>query len=127
VSDPNVEAIREVNDAVATGDLGAVADHLHPDVVWEHNIGVGSPEEGVYRGRESVIRLFERIIEPWEYLRAEPRSIDLLDDGTYRITGDLHAKHRTSDMEVGASYEQRVELRDGELVRASMTTGELVA
>jgi ketosteroid isomerase-like protein len=125
LSDPNVEAIRAVNEAIARGDAEAVADHLHADVVWEHNIGVGSPEEGVYRGRESVIRLFERIVEPWEYLRAEPRSIDLLEDGAYRITGDLLAKHRTSDVEVGASYEQRLEVRDGELVRGSMTTGEM--
>jgi ketosteroid isomerase-like protein len=70
VSDSDVDVIHAVNDAVAQGDTRAVAAHLHADVVWEHNIGAGSPEEGVYRGREDVMRLFERIVEPWEYLRA---------------------------------------------------------
>ena len=43
MSDSDVEVIREVNDAVATGELRAVVQRLHPDVVWEHNIGAGSP------------------------------------------------------------------------------------
>jgi ketosteroid isomerase-like protein len=123
VRDPNVDAIRGVNDALARGDLEAMARHLHADVVWEHNIGVGSPEEGVYEGRESVVRLYERILEPWECIRAEARSVEQLDDGGYRVVGELHAKHRTSDTEVLASYEQRLEFRDGLLVKGSMTTG----
>jgi hypothetical protein len=28
---------------------------LDPEIVWEHNLGEGSPEEGVYRGRGEVI------------------------------------------------------------------------
>ena len=123
MSDPNVDTIRGVNDAIARGDLEAMAAHLHPDAVWEHNIGVGSLEEGVYEGRESVVRLYERIVEPWEYIRAEPRSIDQLDDGSYRVVGELRAKHRTSDTEVLASYEQRLEVRDGLLMKGSMKTG----
>jgi ketosteroid isomerase-like protein len=125
VSDSDVEVIREVNDAVASGDTGLVAGHLHPDVVWEHNIGTGSPEEGVYRGRDDVVRLFERIVEPWEYIRPAPRDIDRLGDGTYRVRGELQAKHRTSDTEIHATYEQHLEIRDGALVRGRMTTGEI--
>jgi ketosteroid isomerase-like protein len=125
--DPNVEVILGVNEALARGDLEALAEHVDADIVWEHNIGVGSPEEGVYEGRQSVVRLYERILEPWEYLRAEPRSIDEFDDGTYRVVGELRAKHRTSDTEVLASYEQRLEFRDGLLVKGSMKTGDLSA
>ena len=125
VSDPNLDVIREVNDAIANGDPGSVAGRLHPDVVWEHNIGVGSPEEGVYRGRENVISLLERVVETWEYLRPEPRSIDRLDEGRYHVRGELVAKHRTSDTEIGASYEQELEVREGSLVKGSMKTGEI--
>jgi ketosteroid isomerase-like protein len=53
--DEEVRILREVNEAVARGDPAAVATRLHPDVVWEQNIGTGSPEEGVYRGREAVV------------------------------------------------------------------------
>jgi len=125
VSDSDVEVIREVNDAVATGDLRAVVQRLHPDVVWEHNIGAGSPEEGLYQGRDDVIGLFERIVETWEYIRPEPRSIDSLGEGTYRVTGNLRAKHRLSDSEINASYEQRLDVRDGALVKGTMKTGEV--
>jgi ketosteroid isomerase-like protein len=123
VSDPGLDVIRDVYDALARGDLEAMAEHVDADVVWEHNLGVGSPEEGVYEGRESVVRLYERILEPWEYIRAEPRSIDQLEDGSYRVVGELHAKHRTSDTEVLAPYEQRLQVRDGLLTKGTMKTG----
>ena len=125
MSDSDVEVIREVNAAIAKGEPGAVAERVHPDVVWEHNIGTGSPEEGVYQGRESLIRLFERVVETWEYLRPEPRSIERLDEGRYRVRGALRAKHRTSDTEIGASYEQYLEVRDHLLVKGEMKTGEI--
>jgi hypothetical protein len=41
------DRIREVNDAMQAGDLQTVSESLHPEIVWEHNLGVGSPEEGV--------------------------------------------------------------------------------
>ena len=72
-----------------------------------------------------MIRLLERIIEPWEYLRAEPRGIERLDEGRYHVVGDLRAKHRTSDTEIRAAYEQELEVRDGMLVNGRMKTGEI--
>jgi ketosteroid isomerase-like protein len=125
VTDSDVDVIGEVNDAVAKGDPAAIAGRLHPDVVWEHNIGVGSPDEGVYRGRESVIALLERIVEAWESIRPETHSIDRLDDGRYRVRGELVAKHRTSDTEIRTSYEQHLEVLDGEMVKGTMKTGEI--
>jgi len=125
VSDPDVDVIQAENDAVAQGEPGAVAERMHADVVWEHNIGMGSPEEGVYRGRESVIALLDRIVDTWEYLRPEPSSIDLLDDGRYRVRGELRAKHPSSDTEIRAPYEQHLEVQDGELVKGSMKTGDI--
>ncbi len=61
----DVGHIRELHAAVGRGDFQALSTLVHPDVVWEHNLGLGSPEEGVYRGRESVIALHERILEAW--------------------------------------------------------------
>jgi ketosteroid isomerase-like protein len=124
-SKTDIDVIREVNEAVASGTPQAVAQHIHPDVVWEHNLGMGSPEEGVYRGRESVIALFERIVETWEYIRPEPRSVDRIGECRYHVQGELRAKHRTSDTEIGSHYEQDLEVKDGELVKGQMRTGEI--
>jgi ketosteroid isomerase-like protein len=125
VSDADVEMIREVNDAMGKGDLGRIVGCIHPDIVWEHNIGGGTPEEGVYRGRDSLIALFERVIETWEYIRPEPRSIELLSDGRYHVTGDLWVKHRISNTEIRAPYEQHLEVRDGMVVKGQMKSGEI--
>lgn len=116
--------MREIADAMNAGDVRAVAAGLDPDVVWEHNLGVGSPEEGVYRGRASVVALFERILEPWEQLRTEPRQIRVVGGGAYKILGDMHAKHATSSVGVDARYVQHLEVRDGLLVRGQMKTGD---
>jgi ketosteroid isomerase-like protein len=125
VSDQNVDVIHEVGDAMASGDTASIAARLHVDVVWEHNLGGGSPEEGVYRGRDDVVRLFERILEPWEYLRSKPRSINQVGEGRYRVAGDLIAKHRTSKVEIASSYEQELEFRDGLLVKGAMKTSDI--
>jgi len=125
VSDSDVEVINAVSDAIGKGDLAAAEPRLHPDIVWEHNIGVGSPDEGVYRGRASVLALFGRIVEAWDSIRPERHIIERLDDGRYRIRGELVAKHRTSDAEIRTSYEQHVEVLDGEMVKGTMKTGEI--
>ena len=106
------------------GDVRMVSDRLHPDVVWEHNLGVGSPEEGVYRGRESVVALLEGILEPWEYLRPEPREIRDLGDGAFDLRGELYAKHSTSATEIVSSYVQHFQLTDGLVVKGQMITGD---
>jgi ketosteroid isomerase-like protein len=120
-----IDSMRKVNEAVSNGDVQGTSRLLHPDVVWEHNLGVGSPEEGVYRGREAVTRLFERILEPWEYLVPEPDHVRALGDGRLVVTGSLRAKHSTSETVIVVQYEQRLEVRDGLLVRGRMTTGEM--
>jgi ketosteroid isomerase-like protein len=118
------DRIREVNDAMQAGDLQTVSKSLHPEIVWEHNLGVGSPEEGVYRGRDDVAGLLGRIVETWEYLRPEPREIRDLGSGAFRVRGELHAKHSTSAAEIVSPYVQHFQMRDGLLVKGQMMTGD---
>jgi ketosteroid isomerase-like protein len=127
VSEADLEVIGLVNDMLARGDTTAIAATLHADVVWEHNVGTGSPEEGIYAGRADVVALLERILQPWEQLRLEPRETQDLGEGRYLIRGEMLAKHSASDIEVAAPYEQRLELRDGLLVKGQMTSGAVAA
>jgi ketosteroid isomerase-like protein len=121
------EVIRAMYDALASRDIDAFSERLHPDVVWEHNIGGGSLEEGTYRGRENVLRLFERVFEPWEHMRVEPEEIKHSDAGALLIRGKMHSKHATTEAEIVTPYEQRFEVEDGLLIRAQMTFGPLSA
>jgi ketosteroid isomerase-like protein len=117
------DLIAQVNEAISKRDFERFSTFLHPDVVWEQNLGGGSPEEGVYRGREEVVRLLERIVEPWESLRTEPQRIDELGDGVYLVTGDLRTKHSESATEFVTPYEQRLEIKSGLVERGGMKTG----
>jgi ketosteroid isomerase-like protein len=78
----------------------------------------------VYNGRDSVLELFERILEAWESLRAEPHEIRELGDGVYLVRGELHGKHSASATEVVSPYELQLEIRDRLLVKGRMATGD---
>ncbi len=118
--------IGELNEAVASGDIRGFVERMHPDAVWEHNPGSGSPEEGVYRGRENIMRLFERILEGWEYMRPSPTEIREVEAGAYLIRGELHSKHAATDNVIVSQYEQRLEFRDGLMSKGWMTIGSAV-
>jgi ketosteroid isomerase-like protein len=117
------EQIARVNDAINRRDFDRVSALLDPDAVWEHNIGMGTPEEGVYRGRESVLALLERIVDTWEYLRAEPREVTDLGHDRYLVRGDLHSKHQTTETEFVTPYVQALVFRDGLLQKGRMNAG----
>jgi ketosteroid isomerase-like protein len=78
----------------------------------------------VYHGRDSVIALFRRILEPWERLRTKPLEIRARGGGVFDVRGEMRAKHATSATEVVSPYVQHLEVREGLLVRARMTSGE---
>jgi hypothetical protein len=91
--------------------------------VWEHNPGTGSPEEGVYEGREAIGQLFERILGAWEYMRPVATEVRELEPGVYAVRGELHSKHRATQGVIVSAYEQRLEIRDGLLARMRMVIG----
>lgn len=117
------DLVRELHEAVERQDWNALRQRMHPDVVWRHNIGVGSPEEGEYEGRESVIALYERIVEPWDYIRTVASEVRDLGGGVVMVKGELHAKHSATPTELVTPYAQRMELQDGLLARGEMVTG----
>jgi ketosteroid isomerase-like protein len=119
----DLDDIRELNAAVGRNDIDHFVDRMQPDAVWEHNPGSGSPEEGVYEGRDRIRKLFERILEGWEYMRPEATEVRELRAGVYAVRGELHCKHAATENEIVEQYEQRLEMCDGRLARARMTIG----
>ena len=118
-----VDQVHELNDAVGAKDFERFTDGMHPDAVWEHNPGSGSPEEGEYHGRERIKRLFERVYEGWEYMRPVPTEMDEVEPGVFAIRGELHCKHTATENDDVEQYEQRLEIRDGLMARGRMTIG----
>jgi ketosteroid isomerase-like protein len=120
----NLQLTRDYAKAVGEGDVEKLGRSLHQDAVWEHNLGSGSVEEGVYKGKEAIVELFSRIVEVWETLLPKPRDVFPVGRGGLRVLGALHSKHRLTATELVTPYEQRLEMRDGLLYRARMSIGE---
>jgi hypothetical protein len=118
-----VESILAFNDAVARADIEEIGRRLAPGAIWKHNLGSGSVEEGVYEGRESILRLFERIVEPWEYVCPQADVIEETSPGVFSVSGALHSKHASTATPVRTHYEQRIVMSDGLLVECSMLLG----
>ena len=119
----DLDDIREMNAAVGRNDIREFVERMHPDVVWEHNPGSGSPEEGTYEGRESIGKLFGRILEGWEYMRPEATEVRELGAGVYSVRGELHCKHTATENEIVEQYEQCLEIREGLLAKGRMVIG----
>ena len=122
----DLDRIRKLNDAVAGGDVRGFTGRMHPDAVWEHNPGTGSPEEGVYEGREPIGQLFERILEGWEYMRPTPTEIRELERGTYLVRGELHCKHTTPRTRSWSHTSSAWRSRDGRMARCRMVVGSVL-
>jgi len=118
-----VDQVHALNEAVCAQDFVRFTEGMHPDAVWEHNPGTGSPEEGEYHGRERIRRLFERVYEGWDYMRPVPIEISEVEDGVFLIRGELHCKHTATQNEIVEQYEQRLEIREGLMTSARMTIG----
>jgi ketosteroid isomerase-like protein len=119
----DVDHIHALNDAVGRNDFRLFTDLMHPEAVWEHNPGSGSPEEGEYHGRERIRRLFERVYEGWEYMRPVATEIREVEDGVFLIRGELRCKHAATENMILEQYEQRLEIRDGLMAKGRMTIG----
>jgi ketosteroid isomerase-like protein len=126
VSSTDEDHIHEMNTAVGSNDVRRFTELMHPDALWEHNTGSGSPEEGVYEGREQIVQLFERILEGWEYMRPEATEIHEVEPGVYLVRGAMYCKHRATENVIVEQYEQRLEVRDGLMAKGRMVIGSSV-
>jgi uncharacterized protein len=69
----NVQLGREGYEALASGDVEWIRDHLADDVVW--HVGGNNEFSGDYRGKEEVLRLFRSFTETTD----GPPAIDVHD------------------------------------------------
>jgi ketosteroid isomerase-like protein len=124
----DVELIHRMAAAIERKDLGEAQSLLDPEVVWEHNLGEGSPEEGVYRGRDEVMDLYRRLLEVWHEIRIDLSDIRATGPQSFEVRGTMHFSHAASETEIAMPYVQKFELRDGRVahVRLNVSTGRVM-
>jgi ketosteroid isomerase-like protein len=117
MSQDAVELARRNWELASQGADDEVARHLAPDVEWHPNIGLGSPMEGIYHGREDVLALFRALRESFGMLRFELEEVRDLSSGEVLSLGSLHAEGRGSGAAATTSFGAVTEIRDGLAVR----------
>ncbi len=73
MSDQNVDLIREIYDAFATGDIAGVLARMSPDIVWNEAENFPYADGNPYRGHDAVLSgVFARLGGEWDGFAAVP-------------------------------------------------------
>jgi ketosteroid isomerase-like protein len=103
-------------------DIDAAVANLDPDVEWDHQSGMGAPEEGVYRGREQVRALLGRLREAWDDFRVDVRDVVESGPDDYVVHAVIHTRGKISDIPLDAECEYAIAYRDSKATRIRFTT-----
>ena len=106
--------------AIERKDFDEAEALLDPEIVWEHNLGEGTPEEGVYRGRGEVMDLFRRLLDAWREIRVDVRDTRPLATHSFEARGTMHFLHASSEAEIAMPYVQKFEVHDGRASRVRL-------
>ena len=101
MSRENVETVRQIYDAWATGDFRAGAEHLDQDVVFV--VRPDFPEFGVFHGPDAIGGYMSRLLEQWERLALEAEHLHAHGD-IVLVHVVQHGKGRVSGIEGDHRY-----------------------
>ena len=97
-------------------DVDGWLDDTAPDFEWSP-ASPAAVERNVYRGEEEVRQAFAEIWEIWEVFRLEESEIRDL-GGSLVWLGHVHARGRTSHVELDHEFAAHILLRDDEAIRS---------
>jgi ketosteroid isomerase-like protein len=124
MSPENVELARRTWELWNQGADDEVARRLASGVEWHHNVGLGTPLEGIYRGRPEVLELFRAIRDSFGVARFEVEEVRELSATEVLVLGHLHVEGRGSRAAVATPFGAVMEFRDGLAVRQRFWTDQ---
>jgi uncharacterized protein len=120
MSEENVEIIRKVYEATNRGGFRATEPYVHSEV--EFHTYAQSPEAGVYRGREAVLKYNEDLFGQFESVRFEVEELVDAGDRVVVVTTQ-HAVPKGGQEEMNVRISEVWVIRDGLLAeRRSYST-----
>ena len=107
----NLNSIKSVYEAFATGDISAVLGALSPDIAWTE--AEGFPYGGTYHGPRGVLEgVFMRLGSEWEGFAAVPD--EFIDGGdTVVVLGKYSGKYKATGKSFQANFAHVWKMRDG--------------
>ena len=96
-------------------DLGALLDHLHPDVEWD-NTGNSPPDHhGLIRGKAAVARIITEWVDAWDGYRIEVEEVIEAGDDVILVVAESGVGHG-SGVPMSHRHCYRWTFRDGLIV-----------
>jgi ketosteroid isomerase-like protein len=120
----NLELVRRNFDLWSRGADDEFVRQVAPDVEWHHNVGVGSPLEGLYRGRREVLELFNAIRDSFGVAHFELEELRELSATEVLALGRLHLEGRGSGAAVATPFGAVIEIVAGLAVRQQFWTDQ---
>lgn len=111
MSEENVATVQAIWDALNRGDADEATERMPEDFVFDFSSSE-NPESGVYRGRESLKRVFQSLTEPWSEVEYFALEYIAAGDHVVRV-GGMRARGEGSGAEVTARGAQVWTFRDG--------------
>ena len=107
----NLNAIKAVYEAFATGDIPAVLGTLSPDIAWTE--AEGFPYGGTYHGPRGVLEgVFMRLGSEWDGFAAVPD--EFIDGGdTVVVLGKYSGKYKKTGKSFQANFAHVWKMQDG--------------
>src|SRR5919198_3946363 len=114
MSERNVEIVQRFYDAWSRDEFPGPRELMDPEI--EYVNPAGAIEPGTRRGIAAFIEAVEKLLESWEYWRAEPEELTALGEHVVAVV-----RYRTRGRGSGVDVEGRESalwtLRDGKVVR----------
>lgn len=115
MSQGNVEALREIFDRIAQGDVEFFWDSLDPEIEWDER-DMPWLEAGVYRGVPELRDFLRRWLAPWARFEWVPR--DFMGSGeNVVVTVRQRGVGKGSGIDIDQTRSQIWTFRDGKVIR----------
>ena len=124
MSQENVELARRNWELWNQGADDELFRQMAPDVEWHHNIGLGTPAEGIYRGRKEVLDLSTTIRDSFGVARVEIEDVRDLSPTEVLTLGTFHLEGRGSGAAVTTPFGAVTDVLDGLIVRQRFWTDQ---
>ena len=111
----NLNSVKAVYKAFATGDIPTVLGALSPDIAWTE--AEGFPYGGTYHGPRAVLEgVFMRLGSEWEGFAAVPD--EFIDGGdTVVVLGKYSGKYKATGKSFEANFAHVWKMQDGKAIR----------
>jgi ketosteroid isomerase-like protein len=116
VSQQNVEIVRQVSDAFASGDSDTLFALVAPEIEWDFSHVDTWLEEKIYRGYDGIGEFFGKWTGEWDDYRFEVEDIIDAGDRVVAIVRD-EGRGKSSGIKLERQHAEVWTIRDGKVIR----------